>query len=99
MNEAVRRMRKRAEGWQRAGWEGGEQERCNAESEGWQKILGEGWRRYQVGKTIGEGNFAKVKFARSLATGDLVAVKVLSKRLVERDKLGPLIRREIKASL
>jgi serine/threonine protein kinase len=52
-----------------------------------------------VGKTIGEGNFAKVKFARSLATGDLVAVKVLSKRLVERDKLGPLIRREIKARL
>jgi serine/threonine protein kinase len=35
--------------------------------------------RYEVGRTIGQGNFAKVKFAVDSETGTAVAMKVLEK--------------------
>jgi serine/threonine protein kinase len=43
--------------------------------------------KYEVGKTIGEGNFAKVKFARNTETGESVAMKVLAKSTILKHKM------------
>ena len=34
--------------------------------------------KYEIGRTLGEGTFAKVKFAKITETGEAVAVKVLN---------------------
>ncbi|KAL0459101.1 UNVERIFIED_CONTAM: CBL-interacting serine/threonine-protein kinase [Sesamum latifolium] len=41
--------------------------------------------KYEVGRTIGEGTFAKVKFARNSETGEPVAVKILDKDKIKRE--------------
>lgn len=38
--------------------------------------------KYEVGETIGEGTFAKVKKATNTETGDRVAVKILAKSTI-----------------
>ena len=38
--------------------------------------------RYEVGRTIGQGTFAKVKFAVDADTGAAVAMKVLDKETI-----------------
>jgi serine/threonine protein kinase len=43
--------------------------------------------KYEVGRTIGEGNFAKVKFAQNTETGESVAMKVLDKETVLEHKM------------
>lgn len=43
--------------------------------------------KYEIGKTLGEGSFAKVKYARNVETGDSVAIKVLDKNQVLRHKM------------
>lgn len=43
--------------------------------------------KYEVGRTIGEGNFAKVKFAQNLETGENVAVKVMAKSTILKHKM------------
>lgn len=43
--------------------------------------------KYEVGRTIGEGTFAKVKFAQNTETGQSVAMKVLSKNTVLKHKM------------
>ena len=44
---------------------------------------------YKLGKTIGRGNFAKVKLAKNRQTGQQVAVKIFSKlKMSEEDKVG-----------
>ena len=43
--------------------------------------------RYEIGKTLGEGSFAKVKYARNSDTGDSVAIKVLDRDHVLRHKM------------
>lgn len=43
--------------------------------------------RYEIGKTLGEGSFAKVKYARDVDTGDSVAIKVLDRDHVLRHKM------------
>ena len=35
--------------------------------------------RYELGRTLGEGTFAKVKFARNIETNEHVAIKILDK--------------------
>ncbi|KAL0373865.1 UNVERIFIED_CONTAM: CBL-interacting serine/threonine-protein kinase [Sesamum radiatum] len=35
--------------------------------------------KYELGRTLGEGSFAKVKFARNVTTGDCVAIKVIDR--------------------
>ncbi|XP_021776482.1 CBL-interacting protein kinase 32-like [Chenopodium quinoa] len=51
--------------------------------------------KYELGRTIGEGTFAKVKFARDSQTGDPVAIKILDKEKVLKHKMSEQIRREI----
>ncbi|XP_058104966.1 CBL-interacting protein kinase 9 isoform X3 [Magnolia sinica] len=51
--------------------------------------------KYELGKTLGEGSFAKVKFARNVETGDNVAIKVLDKDQVLRHRMVEQIKREI----
>lgn len=43
--------------------------------------------KYEVGRTIGEGTFAKVKFARNRETGESVAMKVLVKSAILKRKM------------
>ena len=43
---------------------------------------------YEVGRTIGEGTFAKVKFARNSETGEAVALKILDKEKVLKHKMA-----------
>ncbi|KAK1262094.1 CBL-interacting protein kinase 9 [Acorus gramineus] len=50
---------------------------------------------YELGKTLGEGSFAKVKYARNVQTGDSVAIKILNKDQVLRHKMVEQIKREI----
>jgi serine/threonine protein kinase len=45
---------------------------------GWKKRVG----RYEVGRTIGRGTFAKVKFAVDADTGAAFAIKVLDKETI-----------------
>ncbi|XP_031486097.1 CBL-interacting serine/threonine-protein kinase 3 [Nymphaea colorata] len=51
--------------------------------------------KYELGRTIGEGTFAKVKFARNTETGEPVALKILDKEKVLKHKLVEQIKREI----
>jgi serine/threonine protein kinase len=43
--------------------------------------------KYELGKTIGEGSFAKVKVAKNVQTGDVVAIKILDRDQVLRHKM------------
>ncbi|XP_020697021.1 CBL-interacting protein kinase 23 [Dendrobium catenatum] len=51
--------------------------------------------RYEIGRTLGEGSFAKVKFARNVETGENVAIKILDKEKVLLHKMVGQIKREI----
>lgn len=51
--------------------------------------------KYELGRTIGEGTFAKVKFARNIETGEAVAIKILDKEKVLKHKLVEQIKREV----
>lgn len=43
--------------------------------------------KYELGKTIGEGTFAKVKFAQNTETGESVAIKVMAKSTILKHKM------------
>ncbi|XP_054805611.1 CBL-interacting protein kinase 24 [Prosopis cineraria] len=51
--------------------------------------------KYEVGRTIGEGTFAKVKFARNTETGESAAIKVMSKSTILEHRMVEQIKREI----
>ncbi|KAL9229026.1 hypothetical protein vseg_004544 [Gypsophila vaccaria] len=51
--------------------------------------------KYELGRTLGEGSFAKVKFAKNLDTGDVVAVKILNRDFLLRHHMIQQIKREI----
>ncbi|KAI4964223.1 hypothetical protein ZWY2020_006835 [Hordeum vulgare] len=53
--------------------------------------------KYELGRTIGEGTFAKVRFAKDTESGDHVAIKILDKAKVQKHGLVEQIRREIYA--
>ena len=42
---------------------------------------------YEVGRTIGEGTFAKVKFAQNTETGESVAMKILDRSTIIKLKM------------
>ncbi|KAM0831958.1 hypothetical protein ACQ4PT_026533 [Festuca glaucescens] len=51
--------------------------------------------RYEIGRHLGQGNFAKVYYARNLASGQAVAIKMIDKDKVSRVGLMVQIKREI----
>ena len=51
--------------------------------------------RYELGRLLGHGTFAKVYHARHADTGEAVAIKVLDKEKALRNGLVPHIKREI----
>lgn len=51
--------------------------------------------RYEVGRLLGQGTFAKVYYARNIKTGQSVAIKVIDKEKVVRVGLMNQIKREI----
>ncbi|WVZ88133.1 hypothetical protein U9M48_034683 [Paspalum notatum var. saurae] len=51
--------------------------------------------KYELGRTIGEGTFAKVRFAKNTETGEPVAIKILDKEKLLRHKMVEQIKREI----
>ncbi|WVZ21248.1 hypothetical protein V8G54_008570 [Vigna mungo] len=51
--------------------------------------------KYELGKTIGEGSFAKVKFARDVNNGNNVAIKILDRKHVLRHNMMEQLQREI----
>ncbi|NP_001315860.1 CBL-interacting serine/threonine-protein kinase 9-like [Malus domestica] len=51
--------------------------------------------KYELGKTLGEGTFAKVKFAKNMETGQCVAIKIVHREQVLRNKMIEHIKREI----
>eukprot|EP01080_Neovahlkampfia_damariscottae_P007649 gene7649-11970_t len=50
---------------------------------------------YRLGRTLGEGTFAKVKLAEHEVTGHRVAVKILNKNKLKSSKADQKIRREM----
>ncbi|CAA7405791.1 unnamed protein product [Spirodela intermedia] len=51
--------------------------------------------KYELGRTLGEGNFGKVKYARHVDSGRDFAVKILDKKRVLDLKIDDQIRREV----
>ncbi|KAE8687449.1 CBL-interacting serine/threonine-protein kinase 24 [Hibiscus syriacus] len=51
--------------------------------------------KYEIGRTIGQGTFAKVKFAKNTDTGESVAIKVLAKPTILKHGMVVQIKREI----
>ncbi|GLU13821.1 hypothetical protein SLE2022_304310 [Rubroshorea leprosula] len=51
--------------------------------------------RYEIGKLLGHGTFAKVYHARNVKTGDSVAIKVLDKEKILKGGLVAHIKREV----
>ncbi|KAG0609814.1 hypothetical protein M758_7G016100 [Ceratodon purpureus] len=51
--------------------------------------------KYEVGRTIGKGTFAKVKFAINTETSECVALKVLAKDTILRNKMVEQIKQEV----
>jgi len=43
--------------------------------------------KYELGRTIGEGTFAKVRFAKDNETGEPVAIKIIEKEKVLKHKM------------
>ncbi|KAK9794300.1 hypothetical protein WJX73_001063 [Symbiochloris irregularis] len=50
---------------------------------------------YILGRTLGEGSYAKVKYAQHVDTGEAVAVKVLDKAALVRSNMAASVKREI----
>ncbi|URE36702.1 Cbl-interacting protein kinase [Musa troglodytarum] len=59
--------------------------------EGAARVLG----KYELGRTLGEGNFGKVKHARHVETGEAFAVKILDRKRILSLKVDDQIKREI----
>lgn len=51
--------------------------------------------RYEIGRTLGEGNFGKVKYARHIGTGGHFAIKILDRSKILSLRIDDQIRREI----
>jgi serine/threonine protein kinase len=51
--------------------------------------------KYEIGKTLGEGTFAKVKYGKHVETGVSVAIKIIDKDKILKHKMVEQIKREI----
>jgi 5'-AMP-activated protein kinase catalytic alpha subunit len=52
--------------------------------------------KYELGRTLGEGNSAKVKFAIDTLTGESFAIKIIEKSCITRLNVSFQIKREIR---
>ena len=43
--------------------------------------------RFELGQTLGEGNFAKVKYAKNMETNQQVAIKIIDKEKIYKCKM------------
>jgi serine/threonine protein kinase len=50
---------------------------------------------YELGRTLGEGTFGKVKHAVNFETNEQVAIKVLDKEKIQKQNMGSQIKKEI----
>ncbi|CAL9069551.1 CBL-interacting protein kinase 1-like [Musa acuminata AAA Group] len=55
------------------------------------RVLG----KYELGRTLGEGNFGKVRYARHVDSGLAFAVKILDRKRIQSLKIDDQIKREI----
>ncbi|WCJ30378.1 CBL-interacting protein kinase 25 [Euphorbia peplus] len=53
------------------------------------------FQKYEMGRLLGKGTFAKVYYGKNLATGESVAIKVISKDQVRKEGMMDQIKREI----
>ncbi|XP_052208605.1 CBL-interacting serine/threonine-protein kinase 1-like [Diospyros lotus] len=68
----------------------------NKKKEGGKEEEGMRLGKYEIGRTLGEGNFGKVKLARHLDSGQCFALKILEKdRIVHLQNIADQIKREI----
>jgi len=51
--------------------------------------------KYEIGKTLGEGTFGKVKYAVNSETNEAVAIKVLDKEKIQKQNMGSSVKKEI----
>jgi serine/threonine protein kinase len=51
--------------------------------------------KYELEKTLGKGAFAKVRIARNVKNGAIVAIKVMDKEMIHKYKIVGKIKREI----
>lgn len=51
--------------------------------------------KYELGRTLGEGTFGKVKYAVNVETQEPVAIKVLDKEKIQKQNMGNQIKKEI----
>ena len=51
--------------------------------------------KYEIGRTLGEGTFGKVKHGVNVETNEHVAIKVLDKDKIQKQNMGNQIKREI----
>lgn len=51
--------------------------------------------KYEIGRTLGEGTFGKVKAATDRETGEAFAIKILDKDRIVKQNMGSQIKREI----
>lgn len=51
--------------------------------------------KYEIGNTLGQGTFGKVKLATNTETGQQVAIKILDKEKIQKQNMGAQIKKEI----
>ncbi|KAI4329395.1 hypothetical protein L6164_021663 [Bauhinia variegata] len=51
--------------------------------------------KYEMGRQLGRGNFAKVYYGRNLVTNESVAIKVIKKDKLKKERLVKQIKREV----
>eukprot|EP00252_Welwitschia_mirabilis_P017576 TRINITY_DN3892_c0_g1_i1.p1 TRINITY_DN3892_c0_g1~~TRINITY_DN3892_c0_g1_i1.p1 ORF type:complete len:211 (-),score=31.83 TRINITY_DN3892_c0_g1_i1:212-844(-) len=51
--------------------------------------------KYELGRCLGEGTYAKVKAARNVFTGERFAVKIIDKKMIFKNNLMNQVKREI----
>ena len=51
--------------------------------------------KYELGRTLGEGRYGKVKFAVHIETGEGVAVKIMEKDEIKKMNSVEMVKREI----
>lgn len=51
--------------------------------------------KYEIGISLGEGTFGKVKKAVNVETGEVVAIKILDKEKIQKQNMGSQVKKEI----